>query len=206
MNPYLIEDPIKTKFFFNNKEKECIIVEIKDEEYLACEKTSQGDNYWANSKPGAYGAGLGNTHEDKYKAVRTGLLGQMAFSKVFNQPMDLEYKKGGDKYDNLIGKYKYDIKCAMKNYGKGLIYHTNEWGKKIPLDKDIYVFSYVHSEDRNNKKASIILTGFALKEDVRKCNVEVGFRGNGHLNYVVNFENLKSISKLLELKNHYYGS
>jgi hypothetical protein len=194
------------KLVFDGESKDCIIVEIDGEEYAACDQVSQGDNYWANSKTGAYGSGLGNTTTDKFKSVRTGLLGQMAFGKLFNQPVDLQYKQGGDKYDNKIGEHTYDMKCAMRNYSTGLIYHTNEWGKKQLLNKDIYVFAYVESEDRENQKAKIVFTGFALKCDVEKCDVEKGFKGNGHLNYVVPYSKLKSITKLLEAKKKFYGS
>jgi hypothetical protein len=48
------------------------------------------------------------------KVTRIGLLGQMAFAKIFNQPMDFEYREKGDKYDNKIGSWTYDIN-AMRN-------------------------------------------------------------------------------------------
>lgn len=122
----------------------------------------------------------------------------MAFAKLVGEPMDNVYREGGDKYDNLIGGNKYDIKCATKNYGKLLIYHTNEWGKKIPLNKDIYVSCYIKSEERSNKKATIIVVGFVEKEDVKDCKVEPGIKGNGHLNYVLLFHDLRPICPLIQ--------
>jgi hypothetical protein len=196
--PKAIEPQIVKKSF-NGKEKECVMIEIEGEEYELCEKISSGDNFWGNSKPGVYGAGLGRTADDKFKPARTGILGQMAFAKLTNEPLDDVYRKYGDKQDNLLGKYKVDVKCAMRDSGKSLIYHTNELGKKIPLDKDIYVCGYVESEDRANKKAKIVMVGFALKKDVANSKVEPGKKG-GHLNYVVPFETMKPILGFLKAK------
>jgi hypothetical protein len=191
------------KRIFNELEKECILVQICDKEYDACEVASC--NFWGNSKKGAYGVGLGRTDDDPYKPARTGLLGQMAFSKVIGESVDLEYREGGDKQDNLIGKYKFDMKCAMRNYGCALIYHTNEWGKKIPLDKDVYVLGYMESEDREKKIANVIIVGYALKEDVSKCLVKPGRKGRGHLNYEVPFGSLKPITHLIAIKKKHFG-
>lgn len=208
MNPKQIVEPIVVKQLFDNIEKDCIMVEIEGAEYAACEAASSGKNFWGNSKPGAYGSGLGKTDDDEFKPARTGLLGQMAFAKIFNQQVDLEYRKGGDKYDNKIGRYTYDIKCAMKNRGEGLIQHTNEFGKKNEqaLSKDIYVLAYVESEDRKQQKCKIIFAGYASKQDIQECETKTGYRGSGHLNYVVAFSKLKSIVKLLQLKRKIYGT
>lgn len=204
--PKLIHKPQVVKRVFDGKEMDCVIVEVSGDEYELCEVASQEGNFWGNSKPGAYGAGLGKTKNDKFKPARTGLLGQMAYGKLFGEPVDLVYRKGGDKQDNLLGgKYRVDVKCPMKNYGKALIYHTNEWGKRIPVDKDIYVFGFVHSEDRENKKATVIMTGFTLKQDVKKADVQPGIKGNGHLNYEVPFSSLRSITKFLEFKKLTFG-
>ena len=180
---------------FNGKEKECIIIKIDGLEYEECDQASE--NYWANSKPGVYGAGLGATADDKYKPVRSGLLGQMAFGKLTGLPVDTTYRKGGDQQDNLIGKIKIDIKCPMRNYGAALIYHTSEKGIKISLDKDIYVCSYIEQENRIEKTATVIMTGFALKQDVEKCEVKLGRKGS-HMNYELPFDTLRPITKLVE--------
>lgn len=205
MRPKPITEPQILKRSFNNKERECILVEIEGDEYNACDITSKGDNFWGNSKRGAYGAGLGKTDDDKYKPARIGLLGQMAFGKLFNRPVDLIYRQGGDKYDDKIGDHTYDIKCAMRNRGEGLIQHTNEYGKKNKqaLSKDIYVFGHMEAEDRDQQKAKVIFVGFAFKKYIEECESKVGYKGNGHLNYVVPFSELKSIVKLLELKKKY---
>lgn len=203
MHPIHIQEPRIITQYFRDKEVECFSVDVTDEEYDLCEHHSH--KFWSNDKPGAYGKGLANTESDSAKVTRIGLLGQMAFAKIFNQPMDFEYREKGDKYDNKIGSWTYDIKCAMRNYGRGLIYHTNEWGTKLPLDKNIYVFSFLQSENKEEKRATIIFVGFALQEDVLLCKVQKGIRGNGHLNYVVNFHEVKPIKNLLELKKRTYG-
>lgn len=195
--PIPIAHPQIQKQLFNGVEKDCVAVDIEGEEYIECEKAS--NKFWGNSKPGAYGAGLGATQDDPHKPARIGLLGQMAFGKLMNEPVDTEYRRGGDKQDNLIGEYKFDVKCAMTNYNKAFIYHTNEWGKRIPLDKDVYVCAYVESEDRTMKKARIIMVGFVLKEYVSNCLIQKGPKGNGHKNYVVPFSKVKSIIGLRDI-------
>jgi len=200
-HPTKIFQPQIAKRQFNGREKECIVVEVEGQEYEECERASQGGNFWGNSKPGAYGAGLGATKDDKYKPARTGILAQMAFGKLTGLPVDTEYKRGGDRQDNLIFGYKADMKCAMRYREDVLIYHTNEWGKKIPLDKDIFVCAYIEQENREKKSAIVVMTGFALKQDVEKCNVEPGRKGNGHLNYVLPVDTLRPMTKLVDAIN-----
>jgi hypothetical protein len=208
MHPIQIIEPTVVKKLFDGIEKDCIVIEVSGDEYDACVNASIGKKYWGNSKPGAYGAGLGSTDDDKFKTPRTGLLGQMAFAKVFNQPVDLEYRKGGDKFDNKIGKYTYDIKCAMWDSGRNLIQHTNEFGKKNQqaLSKDFYILSYIESEDIIRKKCKILIVGYATRQDVQECETKIGEKGKGHLNYVVRFGKSRSIVKLLELKKQIYGN
>jgi hypothetical protein len=212
--PKLIENPLATKQnykFFNEIDDkidvvshEVITVKIDGEEYEECKKTSEGGNYWANSKPGVYGAGLLKTEEDPYKPARTGLLAEMAFSKLTGEPFNNVYKKGGDTHDFLLsGKYKTDVKCSTKQtgLGPGLIQIVNEFGYKIPLRSDIYIFSYLRKEDRTNNVAEIVFVGFALREDVAKCKKEYGYRGKGHINHEVPFHSLKPIKPIIHFCN-----
>ena len=187
------------KYQFKKKDVECIVVRIEDEEYRECEHASS--SFWCNSKKGAYGKGLGATKYDEHKPVRTGLLGQMAFGKLTGLPVDTEYREGGDEQDNLIFRHKIDIKCSMSKRDESLIYHSSANGIKIPLDKDIYVCSYIQQEDRMNKSAIVVMTGFALKEDVEVCKVAMGKKGNGHLNYELPINTLRPIKKLIDCIN-----
>lgn len=189
-------------FKIGNSQRECIAVEIFDSEFELCDNKSK--NFWSNNKTGTYGAGLINTQSDPYKVTRTGLLGQMAFSKIFNVDLDLSYKEFGDEYDHKIGKWTVDIKCASYNYGSGLIYHKNESERIIPLKNDIYVFGFVDKELKNEKYAKIVFVGFSLKSDVQKSPVKLGFKGKKHYNYVIEYSATKSIKSLYEIKNKFY--
>jgi hypothetical protein len=197
-SPQVIHTPaIKTEFF-EEKTYECVVMTIAGDEYTICETASSGDNFWGNSKRGFYGRGIGRTEKDPFKPARTGLLGQMAYAELVGGVVDTSYKKGGDRHDDLLfGEYKVDVKCSMKNHGRGLIYHTNEWGRKVVVDKDVYVFSYINSEDRENKQAEVVIVGFATNEDVCNSKIAPG-RWGRHMNYEVEFASLKPIDMLTE--------
>lgn len=200
--PKFINNPQIVPQLFKGKEIKCISVEIEGEEYDICDNASYGPNFWGNSKPGKYGEGLGKTENDEFKPARTGILGQMAFAKIFHEQCDCLYRRGGDKQDNLIEGLKFDIKCSMRNRGENLVYHANECGKLIPLDKDIYVCSYIEFENRQDKKATVIITGYAMKKDVKNCEIKTGYKGNGHLNYILYTHDLRPICELLESKKN----
>lgn len=182
-----------------NKNGACYEVWLSPEEWQACHDASVGDKFWGNSKPGAYGKGLCGTEGDPYKPARTGLIGQYAFAKLFRQNADLEYRKGGDSYDAMLGDAKVDIKCATRDRGEGLVQKTNEFGVENPqaLSKDIYVFCYIKSEDIEKKEARVAFVGFAFRWDIAQCKVTDGYRGKGHKNYVVPYSGLKTIASLL---------
>jgi hypothetical protein len=199
--PIVIKERQIVEQLFNGVRKECILVEIKNQEYIACDVASH--NFWGSSKAGTYGRGLLNSKNDPRKTERIGLLGQMAFGKLTNEPVDLNYIYGGDKQDNLIfGKYRLDIKCAARNYGSNLIQKTNEYGIQQKIDKDIYVGSFLDSENREDKKAAIILVGFCLMKDVKCATIAPARRGN-HINYEIPFEKMRPIEKLISTINNF---
>lgn len=199
--PEQIYEPQVVNEMFLDKRKErvikkCVIVGVSGDEYDLCESASK--EFWCNSKPGAYGAGLGNTPDDECKTTRTGLLGEMAYGKLFGSPVDISRREYGDEQDHILGcRYKVDVKCPMRNYGKVLIKHTNEWGAHKPLNNDVYVCGYIHAEDRKNKKAKVVMTGFALKHEVEAADVQRGRKGKGHLNYELRHSDLRSITALI---------
>ncbi len=197
IKPTLITQPEIVKKIFNGKEKECILVKIEGDEYVACDNASF--NFWGSSKKGTYGKGLLNSKSDPRKTERIGLLGQMAFSKLTDEPVDLAYKYGGDKQDNLIlGKHKIDIKCAASNYGANLIQKTNESGGQQKIDKHIYVGSFLEAENRQEKKAEVLLVGFCFRKEVLNAKVANARRkGAKHMNYEIPFEEMRSIIDLI---------
>lgn len=173
----------------------CIVVSITKKEYEDCEEASK--HFWGNSKPGKYGNGLCNTNDDPFKTARVGYLGQMAFSKLIGTECDLKYRKYGDKQDDLIGKYKVDVKCATSRSGNCLILHTNEKGKICKIDKDFYVSSFINYEFRDRKIAEVGITGFVLKSDI--ANLKTAPGKGSHINYVVTLDDLRPIWKLVDL-------
>ena len=174
---------------------------VSGEEYNICDKASKGDNFWGNSKPGAYGAGLGRTLNDPYKPARTGMLGQMAYGKLLNEPVDILYRQGGDEYDTKLGNLKVDIKCAMRNYGCGLVYHQNEWGKTVPLNKDLFIFSHIANEDRQNQSCDVVFMGAATSTHIKKCPIRRGRKGRGHKNYEVSYQTLLPMQRFISLSS-----
>ena len=189
---------------FDGVKKECLLVEVSGENYRACVHAS-GD-FWGNDKPGDYGNGLCRTFDDDHKPARTGFIGQMAYGMLTGTVVDLERRNGGDKYDSLLGKFKIDVKCPTYNYGAVLVYQRNEWGKLIPLDKDIFILSYIESENREKQTANVVVVGFMLKDDVRQCDIKPGRKGKGHLNYELPFSKAKPIVEYLKLAETFKNS
>jgi hypothetical protein len=188
---------------FNNIIKDCISVKIQDTEYELCDEYSH--KRWSNEKTGFYGGGMLNSAEDKHKTERIGLLGEYAFSKLFDIPVDFSYRKFGDDCDFLMGKYKIDVKTESKLhwYNSGLIYGMNEYGKKIYLKSDIYVFSYIEFDNRTNKNAIINIIGFELKRNIEKTDLVPGRKnGSKHFNYEVLYDKLYPISMLYDRWNN----
>lgn len=208
MYPVPITQPEIVKQEFNHKEfdgvinLDCIRVVIEGDEYLACEQAAL--NFWAKEKGGHYGKGAINTEEDETKCERVGLLGQMAFSKLTDDVVDLEYKKGGDKYDNIIfGKYKVDVKCAHKKGDENLIQKKTEKGYEMKIDKDIYVGAFLDPEENCFKKmAVVILVGFCFKKEVLSSKVKKSPIGNWY-NYVMHFGDMRPICGFIETLNKF---
>jgi hypothetical protein len=176
-----------------------IYVKIAGDEYEMCEQA--GKEVWAAKKRGSvFKEGCANTKADPFRVTRTGFLGQMAFGKVFEQPVDLVYREFGDAYDNIIADKTLDIKCATRNYGMVLIRHSeDDW--KVPLDKDIYVGGFLDKEDRELKTTTVVLTGYVTKEHIiEKFNKPhlAKKKNASHFNYEIPFNRMESIFELLK--------
>jgi hypothetical protein len=185
--------------FIDGNEIQCYLVVVDGEEYAKCEdfsKIAWGENEKKRSGL-AYDRGLCNTEGDPNRSTRIGKLGEMAFAKAFGKPVDLEYRRFGDKQDFVLGEQTVDLKTRTTADPYGLIRFITERGKVIPVDKDIYVFGYMAKEDRKNQRAEVMLVGYATKSEVTKEeNVKKGRVGNGHYNYEVPYRNLSSIVML----------
>ena len=173
----------------SGKGRICPVVEIEGEDYEICDKYSK--MYWANSKKGRYGSGLCATQSDPYKPVRVGMMGELAFAKLFGVDVDFTYREGGDRSDFLIGRYHVNVKCAMEDRCVGLVYCENDWGKDVKVTSDFYVFSYIR-KDRN-----VTFVGYADHEMVIASERRFGRAKNSkHRNYEVDYNDLKPMSHM----------
>jgi hypothetical protein len=180
-----------------------IKVFINLSEYSSCEDFSQ--SCWTtekikNNSGDKYSVGVCSAEDDPYFPIRVGKLGEVAFSKYFGLKVDFGYKYRGDSFDFKLGHFTVDIKTSIKNYGKGFIYCKSSTGCNIPINKDIYVFSYLEQEDRVNKFANICLVGYCIKKDIKYFPVRQGYKGSNHRNYEISFDKLVDIQNL---KNWY---
>jgi hypothetical protein len=180
--------------------KECIVVAITGEEYDVCDDRSQGENFKANSNPGTFGKGLISSKDDQFKTVRIGLLGQMAFGKVFGLDVDIAYREKGDEFDFMLGDNKADIKCASQPHKinpYNLEQHTRESGRIKPINKEYYVQSFLDYEDREGKKAIVVLVGYVTKKDVEESQ-KIKSSYAEFTNHKLAFIDAKPIRELVE--------
>jgi hypothetical protein len=190
---------VKT-YYFDQVALDCFSVIIQSSDWHVCNEKSR--NLWCNEKKGFYGTGMANKNNDKYKVSRTGLLGEMAFAKVFELSVDLEYRKYGDSgKDFTLGPGKtIDVKTAttLQPYRSGLVRVRNEQGKNIPLNSDIYVFGFIKNESLHKKTATVVLVGYEMKENMLNITPVLGRKnGSKHMNCEVKYCNLKPMSLLL---------
>lgn len=193
--PKKVEPNIKFFQFGGKKEKPCVAVEIANEDYHICNEYSIGKKFWGNSKKGAYGKGLCQSKDDPYKPRRIGLLGEVAFGKIFGLPVDIEYKKFGDKQDFILNEQKINVKTATWNRGDCLLVYKKD-GKLVPLTQDIYINCFIEEENREKEVATVILVGYILKKDIFKCQIIESYIGKNILNYKVLHNQTKFIMDL----------
>lgn len=185
------------KIKFSNKIKKCFEIFIDEKEYLKCEEASR--NRWSNTKIGGYGRGIVNSSKDPFKVERTGLLGELAFAKVFDLEVDFSYKKFGDEYDFIYKNMKIDVKTEtyLHDYHCGLIYSVSASGKKIPIKSDLYVFSFIKEDNQENKNAKVVLIGTIFKSEVeKKPDSPAKVKKLKHKNKEIPYSELHSIHNL----------
>jgi len=181
----------------------CFSIRIKGIDYDTCKEQRQGSKFWGNQKKGIYGKGLCATELDPFKPARMGLIGEVAFGKIFNLPVNVGYEEKGDKYDFLIGPKSINVKLAGSDSGVGLIRHSNQNNKIMPLKQDIYVFGILEKEEID-EYADVLLLGYILKQDIFSMSSVQKARIGLHFNYEVPYFKLKSISHLLYIKDTFF--
>jgi hypothetical protein len=152
---------------------------------------------YCSSKSGSYGKGILNDKNDVHKTERIGRLGEIAYGKLFNCDPDLEYRRGGDKYDFLLGDKKIDVKTSAHNHGNfHYVVHSDDRGHVYDLRCDIYIFFYLVEENYLRQTATIGINGYMTKFDMyHDCEIRESRYFNGN-NYCVPKKLLKPITDL----------
>lgn len=199
-----VKPKIEKEKFLDGTIRDCVVVDIFGKEYELCEDVAK--IYWSHGKSSAFGVGMISTPEDPYRTERVGVLGEAAFSKISGLPMDVSRINYGDEQDYVINKkHKVDVKCASRNNGVNLVRCVTSGGFEKPMDKDIYIMSYMKRENRQEKKATISIVGFHTNKTLKQCPVEPGLRPSRHMNYESYFEDTKPIVPFLEMCKKKFG-
>ena len=119
---------------------------------------------------------------DGYELV--GLKGEAEFQRVFNVPMDLNPRSGGDAGVDFVVPLRttVDVKCARKAFN--LIQEQGKVG-----GADIYVLAQYHDETQHAE-----LLGWAWKAELLRAPVR-DF-GKGIVNHFIERQDLRSIASL----------
>lgn len=168
-------------------------VVISGEDYKVCSEIEM----WSSSKKGNYGKGLKNTAEDPKRVERSGKLGEMAFARLCGLGVDLSYRKLGDDMDFSIMGIKIDVKTSLRNQGFGLIYAQAPGGRKLDLKCDRFVFAYIADDNREEEEATVVVVGYVKKLALENRPLVPGWRGGGHMNYLLYYSECEPISKIL---------
>ena len=179
---------------------ECITVKLTPEEWDICDKSS--GEMWANKKSGSgYARGLLNTEDDKHRSERIGRIGEVAFSKISGLPVDLTYIHQGDDHDFESPIGGIDIKTSAKcpSYKQMLIMGEMH-GREMKLSP-VYVAAFLAHEDKANKKATVVIVGWATQAEVISGGLKKGRKGSYYKNYEVHYRDLRPIAELLTLIN-----
>ena len=186
---------------FNDKiSREVCVVEITAEEYLYVEEAVE--NWWLNQKHGEWGEGLANNTEegDGKKAQRIGLLGEVAFAKIFQVLVQVGYEFRGNDYDfDFLGE-TWEMKTALCNREAGLVRVISDTGVELPLSADNYIFAYLVSEDKEQKCAKIALVGTITKDLLQEQPI-VPARKGFHQNREAPYDLLTPIQDLWNMNN-----
>jgi len=193
--PKFIKEPIIKKFNFNDVIKECFFVKLDDYDIEKCKKYRT----IISKKPGIYGRGLLNEKESNV-AETTGKLGEVAFGKIFNLPIDFSYSTNGDFGDFELINKKIDIKTARMNYGRTLILARNEFGYDISMKSDIYVGAYLYGE-----YSSVVIVGWHARKYLYNKPIVPAVRGK-HYNREMFYRETQPMKELLEKHRNFINN
>lgn len=174
---------------------------IESQEYIKCSDFAKvmwaTKKYKTKKKISPYDIGLANTIEDTTRVERTGLLGEMGFAKIFNVPINLEYKEFGEKVDFLLFRNTgIDIKSATRPYGVGLVRATSDAGFVLPLHNELFVFIVI-TEKAELQQAIVDIIGFATKSMIQQCNKYKARKKTAtHMNYEIPYNEMLPITNL----------
>ena len=184
--------------------RECFRVRIGKEDIKYY--SEKGNNYsiWEKEKS--------DYRDATPNALPVGILGELAFAKVFNMPMDTDYKRGGDRCDFIINKnIKVDVKTSMtwKKYKSPKCFvRVGEKGKEYPIDKDIYVTNIL--EEFGDDKCIISLVGYITGKRVNDLSNVESKKYENVINKEIPILETEPISKMYNyIKNKiglYYGN
>jgi len=176
---------------------DAISVVVKGVEYDVAKEYSS--KMWSNSKRGEWGVGLANSVRDPFRVERVGLLGEIAFAKIFGLSVDLTYRPSGDDQDfKLFNCLSVNVKTSTRNYGCGLVKVRSETGIDIPLRQDIYVFGYVDFDFPAFKTSRIVLVGCASRGKLENCPLTPALKGH-HVNRRIEYGELTSMVEFKEM-------
>lgn len=196
----------QVSFFGGDALVEVLRVPVDSDSYEYADRISH--HLWTKEKKrGKYNDGCINTKDDPSRATRTGLLGEMAFASVFDQEVDLKYRKGGSPYDFILetvkGPFSIDLKTShavYKTRTQSLIKSKSSRGHRVRLKSQIYVAAYIDSEDRLNGCADVVLIGFQTNTGIKKLpDVQSPVRGGRWYNKELNYTDLHPILDLCKL-------
>jgi len=164
-----VKDP-ESRIFSLTGGKTCVIIPIEGDEYVAC----MNPNMWCTSNEDYYKKGMLNTPDDEDLTERSGRLGECACSKVFNAEVDFSRIDGGDSGIDftLSSGLTVDVKTSqmhtVKYFGKNFTTAMTAKGAWKKLTADVYLGAFIEKEDRENRTATVVLTGWMNRSQLFK--------------------------------------
>jgi hypothetical protein len=176
-----------------------LVIKIEGVEWELCDAASK--HRGCNTKPGSYGRGIKNTDDDPFIVTRMGMLGEFAYAKIKNLPVDLTFRAYDDTDFTENGK-TVDVKLATTVSLINRIQAITDRGFATPPKCDIYVFGYCEAESRDEKWARVVLTGWQSKTFIENLPITPSpVKDCSHQNYDVYAHMLRP---LINVETHTY--